>query len=93
MSYISDKVNQILIQLQSAKQRCTYGALADLVGTSPRDVSVFLAPKRPEASWVVNKKTGQPTGYEAYQIHPELETNPEILATSADLERFLQQGS
>lgn len=89
MSYMSEKVERVLEALQREKTRCTYGALAEFIGTSPRDVSAFLAPKRPEASWVVNKKSGMPTGYESFQIHPELETQERMIEQGDDLKRLL----
>ena len=89
MSYMSEKVMRVLEALQHEKTRCTYGALAEYIGTSPRDVSTFLSPKRPEASWVVSKKTGMPTGYESYQLHPELQTHEKVIEQCADIERLL----
>jgi alkylated DNA nucleotide flippase Atl1 len=89
MSYISDRVETVLAMLQAKKTRCTYGALAELVGTNPRDVSVYLTPRRAEASWVVSKKTGLPTGYESYQLHPELEKNEHVIGTGKELESVL----
>jgi alkylated DNA nucleotide flippase Atl1 len=89
MSYISEKVERVLEVLQREKTRCTYGALAELIGASPRDVGVFLDPKRPEASWVVNKKTGMPTGYKSFQIHPELQTYERVIERGEELKRLL----
>jgi len=89
MSYMSEKVERVLEALQREKTRCTYGALADYIGANPRDVSTYLTPRRPEASWVVNKKTGMPTGYEPFQIHPDLETHEKVIEQGADLKRLL----
>ena len=89
MSYTSDKVDKVLEVLQREKTRCTYGALADYVGANPRDVSAFLAPRRPEASWVVNKKTELPTGYEAYQMHPELTSSKQLIQSDDDLKKLV----
>ena len=91
MSYMSEKVERVLEALQHKKTRCTYGALAEYIGTSPRDVSAFLAPKRPEASWVVNKKSGMPTGYDAYQIHPDAVSNEHIIDSVAGRRQTLEK--
>lgn len=76
--------------MQHEKVRCTYGAMADYIGTSPRDVGVYLSPRRPEASWVVSKKSGLRTGYEPYQLHPALGTNGVVIDQVADLYRLLR---
>ena len=89
MSYMSEKVKRVLEVLQREKTRCTYGALAEYIGTSPRDVSTFLSPKRPEVSWVVSKKTGMPAGYEAFQMHPELKEHEKVIEHVTDIKRLL----
>jgi alkylated DNA nucleotide flippase Atl1 len=91
MSYLSDKVTRVLTVLQLEKTRCTYGALAEYIGATPRDVSKFLTPKRAEASWVVNKKSGLPTGYEAYQLHPDLQSSDKVIDQAADLEKLISR--
>lgn len=90
MIYLKDRIGTVLAALQANKIRCTYGALADCVGANPSSVSVFLQPRRAEASWVVNKKTKLPTGYESYQLHPELEANEKVIETGKELEAFLR---
>jgi len=89
MSYLSVKVERVLEALQREKTRCTYGALAEYIGASPRDVNNLLGAKRPEASWIVNKKTGLPTGYEPFQIHPDLQTQEKVIDQSAGLKNLL----
>lgn len=89
MSYMSEKVERVLGALQRERTRCTYGALAEFIGARPRDVAAYLAPRRPEASWVVNKKTGMPTRYESFQIHPGLEMNQKVIERGADIKRLL----
>ena len=89
MSYMSEKINRVLEALQQEKTRCTYGALADYIGASPRDIGKLLTPKRPESSWVVNKKTGLPTGYETFQLHPDLKTHEKVLDQGDELRRLL----
>ena len=89
MSYISDRVQTILAVLGREKIRCTYGALADYIGANAKDVSVYLAPKRAEASWIVSKKTKLPTGYEAFQLHPDLESKAEVIESKEALQQLL----
>jgi hypothetical protein len=40
-------------------------------------------------SWVVSRKSGEPTGYSADQIHPDLRERPEVFRTKEELSRFL----
>ena len=89
MSYLSVEVERVLEVLQREKTRCTYGALAEYIGASPRDVGNLLGSKRPEASWIVNKKTGLPTGYEPFQIHPDLQTQEKVIDQGAGLKNLL----
>ena len=44
-------------------------------------------------SWVVSRKTGQPTGYEGDQIHPDLLAAPHIIDSRDALERWLSSAS
>jgi hypothetical protein len=90
MSYIKDRVETVLALLQAKQTRCTYGALAEYVGANPRDVSVYLTPRRAEASWVVSKKTKLPTGYESYQIHPDIAANEHVIETGKELEELFK---
>ena len=89
MSYMSEKVERVLAALQHEKVRCTYGALADYIGANPRHISTYLSPKRPEASWVVNKKTGLPTGYEPFQMHPDLQAQEKVIDQGKGIEQLL----
>jgi len=55
---------RVLAFLNHEKRRCTYGALAGVLGVPPRSVGRrYLGDIRQEASWVVGKQTGMPTGY------------------------------
>ena len=61
----------ILAALNHHRQRATYGAVAALVGQTPR----LLMHGRPRAqanSWIVSKSSGRPTGYADADVHPEL---------------------
>jgi len=52
----------VLAVLNHEKRRCTYGALAGVLGIANQDVGRYLGCHRPDASWVVLKATGQPSG-------------------------------
>lgn len=80
----------ILDYLNKTKTRCTYGALAEVLGVSPRSVGPLLGRRRPEASWVVNTKTGEPTGYLKSEKHTDLFTNDEIIQSASELRRVLE---
>lgn len=48
--------------------RATYGTVASICGGLPRGIGKRLGDKTREASWVVNKTTGMPTGYEPKEL-------------------------
>lgn len=81
-------LDSILDLLNLHHRRATYGAVAKLVNRPP----TFLMAGRTRDqrhSWVVNHRTGLPTGYEPEQIHPGLHDFQEILQTGDDLEKWL----
>jgi len=82
-------IDQILDALDRAHQRATYGAVAALLGTSPRTLMQGRG-RDQRHSWVVSRKSGEPTGYSPDQIHPDLRANPEIFETKEDLARWLE---
>ena len=82
-------IDRILNYLNRVKTRCTYKAVGDVVGVPAQSVGKHLGQKRPEASWVVGKKTGQPTGYETSQKHPDLCKNQRIIMTGEELRKEL----
>lgn len=69
---MSPTIEEILSVLNRERVRATYGAVADVIGVSPRSLSRLLGERRPEASWVVAKRTLRPTGYADAQIHPDV---------------------
>lgn len=79
----------VLNALNSARLRATYGAVAEFLGVHPRSVSRLLGKRRPKASWVVNSKTGLPSGYSPTEIHPNLLDNPRILRTADELSSLI----
>ena len=83
-----DRMDRILDALHHARQRATYGAVAAAVGKSPR---MLMAGRERDTrhSWVVSRRSGQPTGYEATQMHPELTRSDRVIETSEELEQWL----
>lgn len=73
------KVGSIIKYLNEKKVRCTYGAIAGVLGIQTRNVSRYLGKRRPEVSWVVNSRTGEPTGYTPEETHPELYSNSAVI--------------
>jgi hypothetical protein len=83
-----NNMDQILDRLNDAHQRATYGAVAAVVGSAPR--TLMTGRERDlRHSWVVSRKSGQPTGYEADQVHPDLMRSERVLETREELERWL----
>lgn len=81
-------MDEILDALDHGRQRATYGAVAALLGTSPR--TLMAGRQRDQRhSWVVSRKSGEPTGYSAGQIHPDLHQRPEVFQTKEELSQFL----
>jgi hypothetical protein len=81
-------IDGILNALDAGHQRATYGAVAALLQTSPR--TLMQGRERDQRhSWVVSRRSGEPTGYSPEQIHPSLHEKSEIFATKAELARYL----
>ena len=87
-----DGVEEILECLNSVETRCTYGAVAGIIGGSARGVGKKLGRRRPEASWVVNAGTGEPTGYSKSEMHPSLFDNVKIISTTDELRKICGSG-
>lgn len=84
-------IEAILEALQASRLRCTYNALTAFYGiTMPRLFSA-LGKRRPLASWVVNARTLQPTGYQKDQEHPELYRYPKVLTQPEEIRKLLQE--
>lgn len=82
------KVKVILDYLCTIQTRCTYAAIAEVLGIEPQSVGRYLGQMRPEASWVVNGKTGEPTGYtRTSQKHPCLYKNQLIIRSGNELQK------
>ncbi len=53
-----------LAVLYRERRRCTYAALAGLLGVGNQGVGKYRGHHRPAASWVVRKDKGKPTDYD-----------------------------
>lgn len=81
-------MDQIIDALDRQQQRATYGAVAAVCQSSPR--TLMAGRERDQRhSWVVRRQTGQPTGYEAEQMHPSLFQSERVIETRVELERWL----
>ena len=80
---------EVLACLEAGKTRCTYDAMAGLLGIPPEDVGRILGARRPTASWVVSPATGLPIGYRQNEIHPELSRNSRIMESPEELKQFI----
>ena len=84
--------DSILQALAAQRQRATYSAVAGVINTAPRALMVGR-PRDAYHSWIVSKETGQPTGYPADQIAPDLTTNPEVLVSREELLAWLERAN
>ena len=82
-------IETILGYLNAVPVRATYGAVADVLGVRPQVVPRLLGPRRPEASWVVNGSTGEPTGYAPDEVDPRL-PGTDVVRTGDELRRCLE---
>ena len=84
----SDDLTPILRELERAKTRATYGAIADHLSVTARFL-MSNRPRDPLHSWVVSAQTGLPTGYGPDETHTDLLANERVLRTADDLAAFL----
>ena len=89
MSDETECVDRILSYLNKVETRCTYGAVAEVLGIPPQSVGRRLGQNRPEASWVVHNRTREPSGYADPEKHPNLRKNQRIIRTGDDLREGL----
>ncbi len=82
-------LDRILDLLDRFHQRATYAAVAGVVNGSPRAV-MQGRPQDPRHSWVVAKKTGQPTGYPQGRKHVDLGDREHVIDDPEGLRRWLQ---
>jgi hypothetical protein len=85
-------IDQILDALDRSHQRATYGAVAALLGRAPR--TLMQGRDRDQRhSWVVSRKSGEPTGYQPTQVHPALRERDQVLDSKDDLARWLESST
>jgi hypothetical protein len=70
-------------------RRATYGAVAAVLGHSPRSLLKGRDRGR-RFSWIVNRGTGMPTGYPEDQIDPRLKNSWAVIASDAELRAWLE---
>jgi hypothetical protein len=83
-----DALTHVLLALDAARTRATYGAVAGHLGVP----AMFLMngrPRDPLHSWVVSKKDGRPTGYPEELWHADLLQNDRVIDSTAGLAAFL----
>ena len=81
----STSLAEILAFLNDEQVRATDGAVAEVLGVSPRSILSLLGPRRPEASWIVSAENGLPTGYDQSDWHPALLSRGEIITSARTL--------
>jgi hypothetical protein len=86
---VPTSLDSILDQLDQYHQRATYGAVAAIVNSSPRSLMTGRG-RDPRSSWIVNRGTGEPTGYTLEQTHPSLKEREKILDHPEVLRTWLQ---
>ncbi len=82
------EIQTILDCLNSVAVRATYGAVGEVLGVRPQVLPRLLGARRPEASWVVNGTTGEPTGYAPEEVDPRL-PGTHVIRTGAELRACL----
>ena len=85
-------IQTILDCLNSVAVRATYGAVGEVLGVRPQVVPRLLGARRPEASWVVNGTTGEPTGYAPEEVDTRL-PGTHVIRTGDELRACLEGGA
>lgn len=86
---MNEKLKKIVDYLNQVKTRCTYGAVADVLGVNPKNIGAYLGERRPEVSWIVNSKTHEPTDYLDSEKHPDLYRTNMVISSPEVLRRNL----
>ncbi len=87
---MDQRVKVIVEYLNRARVRATYGAVGEAIGINAQSVGRLLGVRCPRASWVVLKKSGEPSGYMESQKHPDLHHTLEIISSGSDLARRMK---
>jgi hypothetical protein len=83
-------LDEIVDRLDRHGQRATYGAVARLLGQSPRGLLRDRERGR-KYTWIVNRTTGLPTGYADDQLDPRLRESGPVIATDGELRQWLER--
>lgn len=83
-------LDEVVELLDHHGQRATYGAVARLLGHSPRSLLRGRERSRP-FSWIVNRETGLPTGYPDDQIDPRVRESGPVISDDRELRRWLEE--
>ncbi len=81
-------LEEMVDRLDRHRQRATYGAVAGVLGR-PATFLMGGIPRSPRYSWVVNKATGEPTGYGADGRHAELYSRKQVIEDADELRGWL----
>ena len=85
-------LEEIVDLLDEHGKRATYGAVASVLGHSPR--SLLKGRERGRRfSWIVNRETGLPTGYPDDQLDPRLKESGPVIVSDAELRQWLENPS
>ena len=85
---LKHSLDEIVELLDRHAQRATYGAVAKLTGNAPRSLLKGRDRGR-NYSWIVNRQTGKPTGYQDDQIDPRLANSNAVIDDADQLQRWL----
>lgn len=85
MAHSPFSIEDVLGLLNERRLRATYAAVGGVIGIPAQSVGTHLGPRVPRASWVVNKKTRQPSGYLPNQIHSDLLRHGYVIETAVEL--------
>jgi hypothetical protein len=85
------RVQRIVEFLNDQHIRATYKAVGDASEVPARSVATLLGGRHQRASWVVNARDGEPTGYSPNEKHPALYERTEIILTGDDLIRRMKK--
>jgi hypothetical protein len=82
-------LTELIATLGRHAQRATYAAVGGVVGLPARSVMKGRE-ITPENAWVVSKKYGLPTGYASTDLHPHLQSYPQVISTHEALVQWLR---